>query len=40
MEDISICPRPGQVFAEIGRVIAWCLVLGVLAHILVAIVGN
>jgi hypothetical protein len=40
MEDISTCPRPGQVFAEIGRVIALCLGLGVLAHILVAIVGN
>lgn len=40
MEDISTCPRPGQVIGEIARVIALCLGLGVLAHILVAIVGN
>lgn len=40
MDDISTCPRPGEVFAEIGRVIAVCLGLGVLAHVLVAIVGN
>ncbi len=40
MEDISSCPRPGEVFAEIGRVIALCLGLGVLARILVAMVGH
>jgi hypothetical protein len=40
MEDINTCPRPGQIFAEIGRVIAVCLGLGVLAHILVVIIGN
>jgi hypothetical protein len=40
MEDISTCPRPGKIFAEIGRVIAVCLALGVLAHVLVAIVGT
>lgn len=40
MEDLSNCPRPGEVFVEIGRVIAVCLVLGVLARILVAMVGN
>jgi hypothetical protein len=40
MEDLNNCPRPREVFAEIGRVIAVCLGLGVLAHILVAIVGS
>jgi len=40
MEDLNIGPRPREVFAEIGRVIAVCLGLGVLAHILVAIVGS
>ena len=39
MEDISSYPTPGKVFADIGRVIAVCLALGVLARILVAIVG-
>jgi len=40
MDDLNTCPRPSAVLGEIGRVIAICLALGVLAHILVAIVGN
>jgi hypothetical protein len=40
MEDIDTCPRPGQVLAEIGRVIVVCLGLGVLAHILVLLIGK
>lgn len=40
VDDRSTWPRPGEVFAEIGRVIVVCLGLGVVAHILVAIVGN
>ena len=40
MEDIDTIPTPGRMLTEIGRVIAVCLGLGVLAHILVAIIGG
>lgn len=42
MEDLSpgSCPTPREIFGQIGRVIAVCLGLGVLAHALVALVGG
>jgi hypothetical protein len=39
-EDISTCRTPGKVISQIGRVIAICLGLGLLAHVLVAPVGG
>ena len=33
-------PTPAEVFAQIGRVIAFCLGLAVLAHVIVALVGT
>ena len=40
MEDLDSCQTPRQVIGEIGRVVAVCLSLGVLARALVAIVGG
>lgn len=33
-------PTPAEVFAQIGRVIAFCLGLALLAHVIVAFVGT
>lgn len=39
MEDRASYPTPGEVLGQIGRVIVVCLGLGLLARILVALVG-
>jgi hypothetical protein len=39
MEDRASCPTPGEVIGQIGRVIAVCLGLGLLARVLVAFTG-
>jgi hypothetical protein len=39
MDDLTYCPTPGEIFGQISRVIAACLVLGLLARVLVAFTG-
>lgn len=37
--DARLYPTPAEIFAQIGRVIAVCLGLAVLAHVIVALAG-
>ena len=39
-QDARTYPTPAEIFAQIGRVIAFCLGLAVLAHVIVALVGT
>ncbi|HUB15025.1 MAG TPA: hypothetical protein VMB34_23965 [Acetobacteraceae bacterium] len=39
LDELESCPTPGQIVSQIGLVIAVCLGLGLLARMLVAIVG-
>lgn len=38
-EDLDPCPTPAEVIGQIGRIILICLILGLLARLLVAVVG-
>lgn len=39
MEDCNTAPTPGEIIGQIGRTIAVCLGLGLIARVIVAFVG-
>lgn len=38
-EKLEQYPTPAEVFRQIGRIILVCLILGLLAHLLIAVIG-
>ncbi len=39
VDDRASCPTPGMIIGQIARVVAVCLVLGLLARVLVSFTG-